>query len=47
VLALSLKRLAPAVAVEVLDAFLAPEGPDPDEAAAVARLEPASRTADQ
>ena len=47
VLALSLKRLAPAVAVEVLDAFLAPEGPDPDEAAAVGRLEPAPRTTDQ
>ena len=39
VLALSLKRLAPAVAVEVLDAFLAPEGPDPDEVAATRRLE--------
>jgi len=47
VLALSLRRLAPAVAVEVLDAFLAPDGPDPDEAAAVARLEPASPTTDQ
>lgn len=39
VLALSLRRLAPAVAVEVLDAFLAPEGPDPDEVAAVGRVE--------
>ncbi len=39
--------IAPAVAVEVLDAFLAPEGPDPDEAAAVGRLEPAPGTTDQ
>jgi ribose 5-phosphate isomerase B len=31
VLAMSLARLAPAVAVEVLDAFLAVPGPDPDE----------------
>ncbi|HZB48587.1 MAG TPA: RpiB/LacA/LacB family sugar-phosphate isomerase, partial [Mycobacteriales bacterium] len=38
VLAMSLKRLAPAVAVEVLDAFLAPAGPDPDELAPLARL---------
>ena len=39
VLAMSLKRLAPAVAVEVLDAFLAPEGPDADEVEATRRLE--------
>jgi ribose 5-phosphate isomerase B len=39
VLALSLKRLAPAVAVEVLDAFLAAAGPDPDEVSAVKRLD--------
>ena len=38
VLALSLKRLAPAVAVEVLDAFLAVDGPDPDERPALDRL---------
>jgi ribose 5-phosphate isomerase B len=39
VLALSLKRLAPAVAVEVVEAFLDTAGPDPDEAANIARLE--------
>jgi ribose 5-phosphate isomerase B len=38
VLAMSLKRLAPDVAVEVLAAFLDTEGPDPDEADNVARL---------
>jgi ribose 5-phosphate isomerase B len=38
VLAMSLKRLAPDVAVEVLDAFLDVPDPDPDEAAAIARL---------
>jgi ribose 5-phosphate isomerase B len=38
VLALSLKRLAPAVAVEVLDAFLGVDGPDPDERPALDRL---------
>jgi ribose 5-phosphate isomerase B len=35
VLALSLTRLAPDVAVEVLDAFLAVDGPDPDERQAI------------
>jgi ribose 5-phosphate isomerase B len=38
VLALSLKRLAPDVAVETVQAFLAVPGPDPDEAAAIAAL---------
>jgi ribose 5-phosphate isomerase B len=38
VLAMSLKRLAPDVAVEVLEAFLATPEPDPEEAAAIARL---------
>jgi len=38
VLALSLKRLAPAVAVEVLDAFLAVEEPAADERPALDRL---------
>ena len=38
VLALSLKRLAPDVAVEVVQAFLDTTGPDPDEAANIARL---------
>src|SRR5215468_1542048 len=38
VLALSLKRLAPDVAVEVLAAFLDTEGADPDEAENIARL---------
>ena len=38
VLAMSLKRLSPAVAVEVLDAFLAPDGPDADERPALDRL---------
>jgi len=38
VLAMSLKRLAPDVAVEVLAAFLDTPGPDPDEAANIARL---------
>jgi ribose 5-phosphate isomerase B len=38
VLAMSLKRLAPDVAVEVLAAFLDTEGPDPDEADNLARL---------
>jgi ribose 5-phosphate isomerase B len=35
---MSLKRLAPDVAVEVLAAFLDTEGPDPDEADNIARL---------
>jgi ribose 5-phosphate isomerase B len=39
VLAMSLKRLAPDVAVEVLQAFLATPEPDPDEAANIARIE--------
>ena len=39
VLAMSLKRLAPDVAVEVLEAFLATPEPDPDEAASIADLE--------
>ncbi|WP_433059522.1 RpiB/LacA/LacB family sugar-phosphate isomerase [Dactylosporangium sp. CS-033363] len=38
VLAMSLKRLAPDVAVEVLRAFLETPAPDPDEAASIARL---------
>jgi len=38
VLALSLTRLAPNVAVEVLDAFLAVAGPDADEQAAIDRV---------
>jgi ribose 5-phosphate isomerase B len=38
VLALSLKRLAPDVAVETVQAFLDTPDPDPDEAAAIARL---------
>ena len=38
VLAMSLKRLAPDVAVEVLHAFLDVTGPDPDEAENIARL---------
>ena len=38
VLAMSLKRLAPDVAVEIVDAFLATATPDPDEAANIARL---------
>ena len=38
VLALSLKRLAPDVAVEVVQAFLDTDGPDPDEADNIARL---------
>jgi ribose 5-phosphate isomerase B len=38
VLALSLKRLAPDVAVEVVQAFLDTSAPDPDEAANIARL---------
>jgi ribose 5-phosphate isomerase B len=39
VLALSLKRLAPDVAVEVLEAFLAVPAPDPDEAANIAEID--------
>ena len=39
VLAMSLKRLAPDVAVEVLEAFLTTTAPDPDEAANIAELD--------
>ncbi|GIM88946.1 RpiB/LacA/LacB family sugar-phosphate isomerase [Paractinoplanes toevensis] len=39
VLAMSLKRLAPDVAVEVLQAFLDTAEPDPDEAANIAAIE--------
>jgi ribose 5-phosphate isomerase B len=38
VLALSLKRLAPDVAIEVVQAFLDTSEPDPDEAENIARL---------
>jgi ribose 5-phosphate isomerase B len=38
VLAMSLKRLSPDVAVEVVQAFLDTPEPDPDEAANIARL---------
>jgi len=38
VLAMSLKRLAPDVAVEVLRAYLETPEPDPDEAATIAKL---------
>jgi ribose 5-phosphate isomerase B len=44
VLAMSLKRLAPDVAVEVLRAFLDTAAPDPDEAANIAAIEPAGPT---
>jgi ribose 5-phosphate isomerase B len=39
VLAMSLKRLAPDVAVEVLHAFLTTTAPDPEEAANIAELD--------
>jgi ribose 5-phosphate isomerase B len=39
VLALSLRLTSPAVAAELLDAFLGDTAPDPDEAANIARLE--------
>lgn len=39
VLTMSLKRLAPDVAVEVTRAFLDETGPDPEEAAAIKRLD--------
>jgi ribose 5-phosphate isomerase B len=39
VLAMSLKRLAPDVAVEVLQAFLTTTAPDPGEAANIAELD--------
>jgi ribose 5-phosphate isomerase B len=38
VLALSLKRLAPDVAVEVVQAFLDVSAPDPDEAANISKI---------
>ena len=38
VLTLSLKRLAPAVAIECVEAFLDTTAPDPDEASAIALL---------
>jgi ribose 5-phosphate isomerase B len=38
VLAMSLKRLAPDVAVEIVEAFLTTTTPDPDEADNIARL---------
>jgi ribose 5-phosphate isomerase B len=42
VLAMSLKRLAPDVAVEVLRAFLDTPDPDPDEAGNIAAIEPSA-----
>ena len=44
VLAMSLKRLAPDVAVEVLQAFLATPEPDPDEATNIAAIEQPGRS---
>jgi ribose 5-phosphate isomerase B len=43
VLAMSLKRLAPAVAVEVVEAFLATTEPDREEATNIARLDEIDR----
>ncbi|MBX6356583.1 MAG: RpiB/LacA/LacB family sugar-phosphate isomerase [Micromonosporaceae bacterium] len=43
VLAMSLKRLAPDVAVEVVEAFLATTEPDREEAANIARLDEIDR----
>jgi ribose 5-phosphate isomerase B len=43
VLAMSLKRLAPDVAVEIVEAFLSTAEPDPDEAANIARLDEIDR----
>ena len=43
VLAMSHKRLAPDVAVEVLQAFLNTPAPDPDEAANITAIEPPPR----
>jgi ribose 5-phosphate isomerase B len=43
VLAMSLKRLAPDVAVEIVEAFLATAEPDPEEAANIARLDEIDR----
>jgi ribose 5-phosphate isomerase B len=40
VLALSLKRIAPDVAVEIVAAFLDVDGPDDDEAVNIAAMEP-------
>jgi ribose 5-phosphate isomerase B len=45
VLAMSLKRLAPDVAVEVLEAFLSTTEPDPGEAESIARLDRITRPA--
>ncbi|HSV68175.1 MAG TPA: RpiB/LacA/LacB family sugar-phosphate isomerase [Mycobacteriales bacterium] len=45
VLAPSLKRLAPDVAVEIASAFLAEPAPDPDEAANIAQLNDLERDA--
>jgi ribose 5-phosphate isomerase B len=45
VLAMSLKRLAPDIAVEVTQAFLDTPEPDPDEAANIARLAELERPA--
>jgi ribose 5-phosphate isomerase B len=42
VLAMSLKRLAPDVAVEVLQAFLDTTAADPDEASNISAIEPAT-----
>jgi len=39
VLTMSLKRTAPDIAVECVDAFLDVAGPDPDEAATIAKLD--------
>jgi ribose 5-phosphate isomerase B len=44
VLALSLARLAPGVAVDVLDAFLDADGPDADERASIEALHRLDRT---
>ena len=46
VLAMSLKRLAPDVAVEVAQAFLDTPDPDPEEAANIARLTALERSPD-
>ncbi len=43
VLAMSLKRLAPDVAVEIVEAFLSTTEPDPDETANIARLDEIDR----
>jgi ribose 5-phosphate isomerase B len=43
VLVMSLKRTTPETAKEILDAWLAVEGPDPDEAENIARLDQLDR----